>query len=68
MQQVKNITSHCYTKPSLVIRVMYRTERCLWQIQRGERVAAVKISRANSEQEILGTATGLFQAQKSPDL
>jgi len=47
---------------------MYRTERCLWQIQRGERVAAVKISRANSEQEILGTATGLFQAQKSPDL
>jgi len=24
----------------------------------GERVAAVKISRANSEQEILGTATG----------
>jgi len=43
-----------------------RAERCLWQIQRGERVAAVKISRANSEQEILGTATGLFQAQKKP--
>ena len=37
-----------------------RTERCRGQIQRGERVAAVKISWVNNEQEILGTATGCY--------
>jgi len=32
--------------------------RRLWRIKRGERVAAVEILRANSEQRISGTATG----------
>ncbi len=40
-----------------------RRERCRWQVKRPERVAAVKISQANSEQEILGTATGQRRAE-----
>ena len=35
-----------------------RCERRRWRMKRAERVAAVEISRANSEQEISGTATG----------
>ena len=35
-----------------------RAERRRWREEGGERVAAVEILRANSEQEISGTATG----------
>ena len=35
-----------------------RADRRRWREEGGERVAAVEILRANSEQEISGTATG----------